>query len=124
MAGPVRDFRTIANNLGKAVGKLQREKREQAARIAELEGGMSHLGGYLGFADDVSVEQMEAAVSVIRDGLVAARTLADAQAEDEALWTLNPPAPEAYLQAALRKLHAAVEGERGLPAPSPEGGVT
>ena len=34
------------------------------------------------------------------------------QAEDEALWCQALTATEAYLQAALRRLHAAVEGER------------
>ena len=44
----------------------------------------------------------------------SARALVAQQAEDEALWFQAETAPEAYLQAALRKLHAAVEGEHGL----------
>jgi hypothetical protein len=32
-----------------------------------------------------------------------------AQAEDEGLWFVAQTAPEAYLQAALRRLHAAIE---------------
>ena len=35
--------------------------------------------------------------------------LVNAQAEDEGLWFIEEYAPEAYLQDALRKLHAAVE---------------
>lgn len=39
------------------------------------------------------------------------RALVSAQADDAALWFEAVTAPEAYLQAALRKLHAAVEGD-------------
>lgn len=42
--------------------------------------------------------------------LAGARALANAQAEDEGLWFEAETAPEAYLQAALRRMHAAVEG--------------
>lgn len=40
-----------------------------------------------------------------------ARQLVNEQAEDEGLWFVAQTAPEAYLQAALRRLHAAVETE-------------
>lgn len=40
----------------------------------------------------------------------AARQLVNAQAEDEGLWFVAQTAPEAYLQAALRTLHAVIEG--------------
>jgi hypothetical protein len=43
--------------------------------------------------------------------LANARKLCAKQAEDDGLWFRAVTAPEAYLQAALRKLHAAVEGE-------------
>ena len=43
--------------------------------------------------------------------LAPARDIVDAQAEDEALWFTNASASEAYLQAELRRLHAAIEGE-------------
>jgi hypothetical protein len=33
------------------------------------------------------------------------------QAEDEGLWFVAHTAPEAYLQAALRRLHAKIEGK-------------
>ena len=38
--------------------------------------------------------------------------LVNEQAEDEGLWFLAPTAAEAYVQTALRKLHAAVERAR------------
>lgn len=38
-----------------------------------------------------------------------ASRLVNEQAEDEGLWFFARTAPEAYLQAALRRLHAAVE---------------
>ena len=41
----------------------------------------------------------------------SALMLVEQQAEDEALWFLHPTAPEAYLQEALRRLHAAVEAD-------------
>lgn len=44
----------------------------------------------------------------------AARILVEAQAKDESLWFDAQTAPEAYLQAALRRLHAAVEGRWGM----------
>ena len=39
-----------------------------------------------------------------------ARRLVDAQAADAGLWFQAQTAPEAYLQAALRMLHAVLEG--------------
>jgi len=39
------------------------------------------------------------------------RKLVNAQAEDEGLWFIPQYASEAYLQAALRKLHAVIEEE-------------
>lgn len=35
------------------------------------------------------------------------------QAKDEGLWFVAETAPEAYLQAALRRLHAVIEKETG-----------
>ena len=40
-----------------------------------------------------------------------AKAIVDEQAEDEGLWFEARTAPEAYLQAALRRLHGAVEGK-------------
>jgi hypothetical protein len=40
---------------------------------------------------------------------VAVKAVVDAQAEDDGLWFEAQTAPEAYLQAALRRLHAAIE---------------
>lgn len=39
--------------------------------------------------------------------------LVDHQANDEGLWFVAKTAPEAYLQQALRRLHAAIEKQRG-----------
>lgn len=40
-----------------------------------------------------------------------AAAIVDEQAEDDGLWFVAETAPEAYLQAALRRLHEAVEGK-------------
>lgn len=53
-----------------------------------------------------------ARIAELEAALAAARTIAGEQAEDEGLWFDAQTAPEAYLQQALRRLHAAVEGER------------
>jgi hypothetical protein len=37
------------------------------------------------------------------------KAIVDEQAEDEGLWFLDPLCSEAYLQAALRRLHAEIE---------------
>ena len=42
----------------------------------------------------------------------ALRQIVDEQAEDEGLWCRAETVMEAYLQQALRRLHAAVEGEK------------
>ena len=44
-----------------------------------------------------------------RAQLAKLRALVAEQAEDPALWFRSRTAPEAYLQAALRRLHAAIE---------------
>jgi len=38
------------------------------------------------------------------------------QAEDDGLWFIARTAPEAYLQQALRRLHAAIEGDVAMEA--------
>ena len=43
--------------------------------------------------------------------VVNAQAIVDEQAEDEALWFIDVSAPEAYLQQALRRLHAAIDQE-------------
>jgi hypothetical protein len=42
--------------------------------------------------------------------LIAARMLVAEQAEDEGLWIIPATAVEEYLQAALMRLHEAIEG--------------
>jgi len=75
------------------------------ARIAELEAVclLYELG-------DPDVASALAARDARIAELEAARALAAAQAEDEGLWFEAETAPEAYLQAALRRMHAVVEG--------------
>lgn len=52
---------------------------------------------------------------------IRAQQLCAEQAEDDALWGIPATAAEEYLQIALRKLHATVEGDddmvRGLQRP-------
>ena len=40
------------------------------------------------------------------------QSVVETQAEDEALWFVAQTAPEGYLQAQLRVLHASIEGEK------------
>ena len=40
------------------------------------------------------------------------RWLVEEQAEDEGLWFIAQTAPEAYLQKALRELHAVIEDQQ------------
>lgn len=60
---------------------------------------------------------LRAELAEAREHLALIRGVVDAQAEDDGLWFRAQTAPEAYLQAALRKLHAAVE--RALKSPAP-----
>jgi chromosome segregation ATPase len=55
----------------------------------------------------VENERLRAGVERLRE----AQRLVSKQAEDEGLWFYVQTAPEAYLQAELRKLHEAIEGE-------------
>lgn len=48
----------------------------------------------------------------------SAYTLVQKQAEDESLWFIAEIITEAHLQEALRQLHAAVEHDYAIPAPS------
>ena len=48
-------------------------------------------------------------VSEAKAKLRALRALVDDQARDPGLWFISVTASEAYLQAALRRLHAAIE---------------
>lgn len=53
---------------------------------------------------------------------MSALKLVEQQAEDEGLWSRAATAFEAYVQKALRELHAAVEQEAALKAPGPDAG--
>ncbi len=61
--------------------------------------------------EKMSIGWLIAEVERVRGELEAAKSVAAEQAEDEGLWFVAETAPEAYLQQALRRLHAAVEGE-------------
>jgi hypothetical protein len=47
-----------------------------------------------------------------------AKRLVDEQARDEGLWFQAQTCAEAYVQTALRKLHAAVEGDKSMIFPA------
>ena len=58
---------------------------------------------------------INAAITALRAALAQpsiSQQVVDEQAEDEGLWFRAETAAEAYLQQELRRLHAAVEGER------------
>lgn len=55
-------------------------------------------------------------VSVLSRRLRLVAKVAKEQAKDESLWFHASTSPEAYLQRALRRLHAAIEGDRVLVA--------
>ncbi len=72
--------------------------------------------------DRATIEQILKAVQTSNDELRAenerlheARTIVDAQAEDEVLWSIPfmglPSIQEEYLQKELRRLHEAIEGK-------------
>lgn len=62
-------------------------------------------------ADDLFHASPYAEIERLRDRTKAALEVVNAQAEDEALWCQPVYASEAYLLAALRRLHEAVEGK-------------
>ena len=61
--------------------------------------------------EDVARVRLET-IERLQHELAKARAVCSEQAEDEGLWFFALTASEAYLQAALRRLHMAVEGER------------
>ncbi len=89
-------------------GATLREAEERAGQILE------HL--YLGSQSERLLMSCELGILMCkrerhaaRKALKRARALVLAQAEDKALWLLNPTAPEAYILQALRDLHACIE---------------
>ncbi len=60
----------------------------------------------------LSVRGYEIQIADLEAQRDAIQQVVDEQAEDEGLWFRAQTAPEAYLQQALRRLHAAVEGEK------------
>lgn len=57
-------------------------------------------------------EILQARLAGYQDRLAEIRALVDEQAKDDGLWFRAQHASEAYLQQALRKLHAVVEGKK------------
>lgn len=72
-------------------------------------------------AEERTATQREAVAEneKLRERLRDIRALVDAQAEDLGLWFDATTAPEAYLQRALRLLHATVEGDEVIRAELP-----
>lgn len=72
------------------------------------------------FQDEATEETVDKALDLHKqltaanEKLASARKVIERQANDDGLWFLSRTAPEAYLQAALRNLHAAVEGTDAL----------
>ena len=92
------------------------EKAEQDARGKEL----------ARYATAKLVKKERARAEKAERELAEAKALIDEQANDEGLWFHAITAPEVYLQSALRRLHAAVEGKtetqcalEALRSPSP-----
>ena len=56
------------------------------------------------------IAELSAEIDRLKSVLMAARSEALSQAEDEGLWFVAETAPESYLQEALRRLHRAVDG--------------
>ena len=54
-------------------------------------------------------KRLEKIGTELTKAVLAVQQLVDLQAEDDGLWFIAATAPESYLQAALRKLHAEVE---------------
>ena len=64
--------------------------------------------GHWEFKTDLAIAALERALAQPN----TAQQVVDEQAEDEGLWFRAQTAAEAYLQQELRRLHAAVEGEK------------
>lgn len=65
-------------------------------------------------AANEQIADLQSQLTAANEKLASARKVIERQANDDGLWFLSRTAPEAYLQAALRNLHAAVEGTDAL----------
>ena len=77
---------------------------------AVVEQALKFLEEELGWSPDEAL-----LITALRAALAQpnpAQRVVDEQAEDEGLWFRAQTAAEAYLQQELRRLHAAVEGEK------------
>lgn len=64
------------------------------------------------YARDAHALEDHRLLYALADQMERVRALVEEQAEDEGLWFEAQTAPEAYLQQALRELHAAVEADK------------
>jgi hypothetical protein len=89
--------------------KLATIYRSKAREIADR-----HYGELIGYVDLVAAAE-EALLSngnriaTLEASMALLKIITADQAEDEGLWFIAQTAPEAYLQEALRRLHAAIE---------------
>jgi len=88
-----------------ALKKLEAALKERAAALESEEESYAQ---YLEAAKQL--DEARAVGNEARSVLCFARAIMDEQAEDEGLWFRAETATEAYLQHALRRLHAAIEG--------------
>jgi len=85
------------------------------ARIAELEKPTSDMliAGHDAMEKELNQMIHHPVIAKIHAAMLTRiQSVVDAQAKDEALWFVAQTAPEGYLQAQLRVLHAAIEGEK------------
>lgn len=75
------------------------------AEVRSRAAGRTRYEGQPRPVDEVLAEEVERLRAALRD----LSRLTGAQAEDIGLWFLCATAPEAYLQAELRRLHGAIE---------------
>lgn len=81
--------------------------RAEVASILRTNKAAALAEAHVRSALDHTVNRAEAAESQVR----AMQAVASEQAEDPGLWFIAETAAEAYLQDALRRLHAAIEGK-------------
>ncbi len=108
MTGPVRDWRTIANNLAASTGRLKRELAEARALVADAENAMvdAHAVNRAGKASLVASEQQRDRLAA--DGSQLANAL-------ESVCRLGGPAPSRHdfeLAQAWRQALAGGEGDK------------
>jgi hypothetical protein len=84
--------------------------RTLAAEVRALRQRHADMEAYYKLVQQTMNRTQEAVVAALRQRHDAAQRVVAEQAEDAGLWFVATSATEAYLQRALRRLHAAVEG--------------